>query len=212
MPKNKLVIATHNKGKLKEIAGLLVPYAWGVTSAGELGLAEPEETGLTFAANAILKAEAAMQASGLAALADDSGLAVEALGGAPGIYSARWAGGTKDFALAMKRVEDELQAKGAINPAQRRAAFICVLALSRPNKPTLTFEGRVEGVLVWPPRGDAGFGYDAMFVRDGDTRTFAEMTPEEKHGYGESIEQVGLSHRAKAFQAFARGFPIGEPL
>ena len=159
-----------------------------VVSAAALGLPEPEETGTTFVANAALKARAAAAAARLPALADDSGLVVDALGGAPGIYSARWAGPMKDFAVAMKRVEDELQAKGA---ADRSAHFTAVLALCWPDGHCETFEGRVDGRLVWPPRGDRGFGYDPIFVPDGHRQTFGEMEPSAKHA---------ISHRAVAFR------------
>jgi XTP/dITP diphosphohydrolase len=181
----KLVLATHNRGKVKEIADLMAPYRIEVVSASELGLPEPEETGTTFVENAELKARAAAFASGLPALADDSGLSVHALNGAPGIYSARWAGPEKDFSLAMRRVEKELG-----NAKDRRAAFICALALAWPDGETEVFEGRVDGVLIWPPRGDKGFGYDPVFVPEGHDRTFGEMEPARKHE---------ISHRARAF-------------
>lgn len=188
-----LVIATHNPGKLREIAELLAPYAADFRSAGELGLAEPEETGSTFVANAALKARAAAEASGRAALADDSGLAVVGLDGAPGIYSARWAGPGKDFALAMARVNAEL----GDNP-DRRAYFVCALALAWPDGHVETVEGRVYGTLTREPRGERGFGYDPIFVPDGHAVTFAEMAPAEKHA---------MSHRADAFrQLTARCF------
>lgn len=188
-----LVIATHNKGKLKEIAELLAPFAQNFRSAGELGLPEPEETGDSFKANAELKALAAAKASGHVALADDSGLAVVGLDGAPGIYSARWAGPDKDFAVAMARVNEEL----ADNP-DRRAYFVCALSLAWPDGHVETVEGRVDGGLVWPPRGDKGFGYDPIFVPVGHEITFAEMAPADKHA---------MSHRADAFrQLTARCF------
>ena len=182
----RLVIASHNAGKVREIAELLVPHSVDVVSAGALGLPEPEETGATFAENALLKSEAAAEASGLPALADDSGLVVPALGGAPGIYSARWAGPGRDFRVAMDRVERELGVT-----ADRTAWFTCVLALSWPEGHSETFEGRVTGTLVWPPRGDRGFGYDPMFVADGHEQTFGEMAPKAKHA---------ISHRADAFR------------
>lgn len=188
LAENRLVIATHNKGKVAEIGDLLKPFAWNCVSAGELGLPEPEETGDTFAANAILKAEAAMQASGLPALADDSGLCVNALSGAPGIYSARWAGPDKDFNIAMRRVEEELgEAK------DRSAHFVCVLALATPGEKTQVFEGRVYGTLSFPPRGGNGFGYDPIFIPHNGTQTFGEMEPKAKHA---------ISHRARAFALF----------
>jgi len=196
-----LVLASHNAGKARELAELVAPYGFQVRSAADLGLPEPEETGASFAENAELKARAAADASGLPSLADDSGLAVDALGGAPGIYSARWAGPEKDFAQAMRNVEEKLRARGATSPQQRRAAFVCALALALPDGAVETFEGRVEGTLVWPPRGDRGFGYDPVFLPEGETRTFGEMTPQEKHGLKPG--GTGLSHRARAFAAFA---------
>lgn len=182
---NKLILATHNKGKVIEIGALFAPFAVEVISAGDLGLPEPEETGATFIANAELKALAAATASGLPALADDSGLAVNALGGAPGIYSARWAGPDKDFNRAMRRVEEEL--RGA---ADRSAAFVCALALAWPDGHVETFEGTIQGALVWPPRGGKGFGYDPMFIPLNYCETFGEMEPAGKHA---------ISHRARAF-------------
>ena len=182
----RLVIASHNAGKVREIADLLAPHRVDVVSAEALGLPEPEETGATFVENALLKSEAAAAGAGLAALADDSGLVVPALSGAPGIYSARWAGPDRDFGVAMERVERDLGATG-----DRAAWFACVLALSWPDGHSETFEGRVTGTLVWPPRGDKGFGYDPMFVADGHDLTFGEMAPEAKHA---------ISHRADAFR------------
>jgi len=182
----KLVIASHNPGKVREIADLVRAYGVDVVSADELGLDEPEETGTTFAENARIKALAAATASGLPALADDSGLAVHALGGDPGIYSARWAGPGKDFRVAMERVERALG-----DAADRTAHFVCALALAWPDGHLETFEGTVHGMLVWPPRGDRGFGYDPVFVPDGHDRTFGEMEPERKHA---------MSHRAHAFR------------
>jgi len=187
----RLVVASHNQGKVREIRDLLEPYGIEPVSAGELNLPEPEETESTFIGNAELKALAAAKASGLPALSDDSGLAVEALDGAPGIYSARWAGPEKDFSLAMARVEEELKAKGALTPDARRAAFICALTLAWPDGHRESFEGRVEGHLIWPPRGTQGFGYDPVFVATGDKITFAEMDPAAKHA---------ISHRADAFR------------
>jgi XTP/dITP diphosphohydrolase len=185
----KLVIASHNKGKVREIAALLGEHGIEPVSASELGLPEPEETGATFAENALLKAHAAAQASGLPALADDSGLCVEALGGAPGIYSSRWAGGGGgDFTLAMQRIEDELATLG--QEASRAAHFICALALAFPNGEAQVYEGRVDGALAWPVRGTQGFGYDPMFVPHGHALTFGEMEPAAKHA---------MSHRAHAF-------------
>ncbi len=184
----RLVIASHNPGKLREIAELLAPFEVEVVSAAELGLPEPEETGTSFAANASLKARAAVESAGIPALADDSGVSVTALGGAPGIYSARWAGPGKDFKLAMQKVEQELAACGA---ADRGAAFICALTLAWPAGTEAAFEGRVEGQLVWPPRGTQGFGYDPMFVPEGYDITFGQMEPAAKHA---------ISHRARAFE------------
>ena len=182
----KLVLATHNKGKAREIGDLLAPYHIEVVSAAELGLAEPEETGTTFIANAELKAKAAAEASGLPALADDSGLEVAALDGAPGIHSARWAGKERDFGAAMTKVEEALA--GA---ADRRANFTAALALCWPDGHCEIFEGFVHGRLVWPPRGDRGFGYDPVFVPNGHAITFGEMDPAKKHT---------MSHRADAFR------------
>jgi XTP/dITP diphosphohydrolase len=181
----RLAIATHNPGKLREIAELLRPHGVETVGAAALGLTEPEETGATFEANAQLKALAAARASGLPALADDSGLAVAALGGAPGIYSARWAGPEKDFAAAMRRVERELAGK-----TDRRASFVAALALAWPDGRVETFRGEVHGTLAFPPRGARGFGYDPIFVPEGGRETFGEMEPAAKHA---------ISHRARAF-------------
>ena len=196
-----LVIATHNPGKLREMRELLAPYGVAAVSAGELGLAEPEETGTTFRANARIKAEAAAQATGRSAFADDSGLAVDALDGAPGIHSARWAGPAKDFAFAMKKVEAELRARGAETPDARRAHFVSALCVAWPDGHVEEFEARVDGTLVWPPRGEKGFGYDPMFLPDGHALTFGEMSAEEKHGL--PPQGLGLSHRARAFLKLA---------
>ena len=192
-----VVIATHNPGKLREMRELLAPYGIEAQSAGELGLPEPEETGKTFAANARIKAEAAAKATGKVAFADDSGLVVEALGGEPGIHSARWAGPDKDFRGAMNRIQTLLVEKGAKEPAQRRCHFIAALCLAWPDGHIEAFEGRVDGVVAWPPRGEKGFGYDPLFLPDGFDITFGEMTAEEKHG----LPPLGkaLSHRARAF-------------
>jgi XTP/dITP diphosphohydrolase len=196
-----LVAATHNAGKLREFRELLDPWRIALVSAGDLGLAEPEETGDTFEANAKLKAFAAARAAKMPALADDSGLCVEALDGAPGIYSARWAGGSKDFSGAMARVERELLAKKALEPW--RAYFISALVLAWPDDHVEYFEGRVDGRLVFPPRGANGFGYDPIFLPDGHTRGFGEMSAEEKHGIP-ADGSLALSHRARAFQMLAR--------
>jgi XTP/dITP diphosphohydrolase len=197
----RVVIATHNEGKLKEMHELLAPFGLDVTSAGELGLAEPEETGQNFRENARIKAEAAAQAANLPAFADDSGLAVDALGGEPGIYSARWAGPNKDFSAAMQKVDSLLRERGAVAPAERRAHFVSALCLAWPDGHVEEFEARVDGTLVWPPRGSQGFGYDAMFLPDGHDRTFGEMSAEEKHGLPPGGR--GLSHRARAFVKLA---------
>lgn len=193
----KLVIATHNAGKLREMRELLSLYGIEAVSAGELNLPEPEETGTTFAENAAIKAHAAAKASGLPAFADDSGLVVDALGGAPGIHSARWAGPDKNFARAMQAIDQMLRDHGATTPARRTAHFVSALCVAWPDGHTEDFEATVEGTLVWPPRGDAGFGYDPMFLPDGHDRTFGEMTAEEKHGLPPRGQ--GLSHRARAF-------------
>lgn len=197
----RLVIATHNSGKLAEMRDLLARYGVETVSATELKLPEPEETGTSFAANARLKAEAAAQASGLPAFADDSGLVVDALGGAPGIHTARWAGETKDFHHAMEKVEAGLRERDAFTPEQRKAHFVSVLAVAWPDGHVEEFEGRVDGTLVWPPRGERGFGYDPMFLPDGFALTFGEMTAEQKHGLPPKGQ--GLSHRARAFLELA---------
>src|SRR5450432_4791849 len=197
----KLVIATHNPGKLTEMRELLAPHGVEAVSAGELGLGEPEETGDTFWANARIKAIAAAGSAQLPAFADDSGLAVDALDGAPGIYSARWAGPTKDFAVAMTRIERLLQERGATIPSQRKAHFVSALCVAWPDGHLEEVEARADGILVWPPRGTAGFGYDPVFQPDGHTRTFGEMTSLEKHGLPPL--GLGLSHRARAFVKLA---------
>jgi XTP/dITP diphosphohydrolase len=197
----RLVIATHNPGKLAEIRELVASYGIEAISAAELSLKEPEETGTTFRDNARLKAQAAAKAAGLPALADDSGLAVDALGGAPGVHSARWAGEDKNFRRAMETIEEKLRAAGAATPARRRAHFISALCVAWPDGHVEEFEGRVDGTLVWPPRGDKGFGYDPMFLPDGHERTFGEMPREEKHGL--PPRGKGLSHRARAFLKLA---------
>jgi XTP/dITP diphosphohydrolase len=196
----RLVVATHNRGKFRELLELLRPYGVDAVSANELGLSEPDETGRSFRANARLKAMAATS-SGMPALSDDSGLSVDALDGEPGIHSARWAGKKKDFAHAMRLVEDKLRARGATHPAQRRAHFACALCVAWPDGHVEEFEGRVEGMLIWPPRGEKGFGYDPMFVPDGHARTFGEMSSAEKHGLPPM--GAGLSHRARAFLKLA---------
>jgi len=190
---DRLVVASHNPGKVREIRDLLAPYGVEAVSAQELDLPEPVETGKTFIANAELKARAAALASGWPALADDSGLEVAALDGAPGIYSARWAGEEKDFEVAMGRVEVALAEADARTPDKRGANFTCALTLATPDGACHTFEGKVFGTLVWPPRGTRGFGYDPIFLAEGGSKTFGEMEPEKKHGQ---------SHRARAFEAF----------
>ena len=196
----RIVIATHNAGKLREMRELLAPYGIEAVSAGELGLAEPDETGADFISNALIKAQAAAQGAGLPALADDSGLCVEALGGAPGIFSARWAGESKDFAAAMARIEREAAQSGSTS---RRAHFVSALAVAWPDGETTTVEGKVLGELTFPTRGQKGFGYDPCFTPDGRSLTFGEMTSEEKHGIPADGSQA-LSHRARAFQMLAR--------
>ena len=195
----KVVIATHNSGKLVEMRDLLAPFGLQAVSAAELSLPEPEETGVSFAENAAIKARAASEATGLPAFADDSGICIEALGGEPGIYSARWAGPEKDFDRAMRHIEELLQAKGAVAPDHRKAWFVSALTVAWPDGHLAEVEGRVDGTLVWPPRGPAGFGYDPMFLPEGETRTFGEMSREEKHGLPPLGR--GLSHRARAFVA-----------
>jgi XTP/dITP diphosphohydrolase len=204
LARGKLVIATHNKGKLREIQALLAPYGVECLSAGELGLPEPAETGTTFVENALIKARAAAEAANLPALADDSGLCVAALGGAPGVYTADWAeaapyegGPGRDWYMAMGKVEGKLCEQGADTP--RDGYFACVLAIAWPDGASAVYEGRAHGTLTWPPRGTLGFGYDPVFVPAGGTRTFAELDPEEKHR---------ISHRADAFaKLVAEQFP-----
>lgn len=188
LTERKLVVASHNPGKVREIAELLAPYGIEASPAATLGLDEPEETESTFAGNATLKARAAARAAATPALADDSGLCVDALGGEPGVYSARWAGPNKDFAVAMAKVNERLA-----NRSDRRAHFLCALAIAWPDGEARVFEGRVSGVLIWPPRGTLGFGYDPMFVPDGHALSFGEMEPAKKHA---------MSHRARAFAKF----------
>jgi XTP/dITP diphosphohydrolase len=195
-----LIVASHNQGKVREIKALLGPHGIQPVSAGELGLPEPEETGLTFAANAELKARASAKGGGHAALADDSGLCAQALDGAPGIHSARWAGPTKDFRIAMTRIHDELRHK---NLTTSRAKFVCALCIALPSGASQTFEGEVHGTLTFPPRGDHGFGYDPIFVADGMDRTFAEIDPAHKHA---------MSHRARAFEALLHSGIFAESL
>ena len=197
----RLVAATHNRGKLAEIRDLLAPYGVETVGAGDLGLAEPEETGDSFVANAVLKARAGARGAALPALADDSGLCVEALDDAPGVLSARWAGEGRDFSAAMARIARELDERGA--PPPWRAHFVSALALAWPDGHVEVFEGRVDGALVFPPRGTAGFGYDPIFIPEGRSRSFGEMSAQEKHGLP-SDGSLALSHRARAFQKLAR--------
>jgi XTP/dITP diphosphohydrolase len=198
----RLVVATHNPGKLTEMSMLLAPHGVEAVSAAELGLAEPEETETTFAGNARLKAVAAAKASGFPAFADDSGLVIDALGGAPGIHTARWAGPERDFEMAMEKVEEELRKAGALAPEQRTARFVSALCLAWPDGHLEEFEGTVEGTLVWPPRGAKGFGYDPIFRPEDHDKTFAEMTADEKHAM--PPKGFGLSHRARAFLKLSR--------
>ena len=189
----RLVVASHNPGKIREIGDLIQPFGVEAVSAGTLGVSEPEETEATFAGNARLKALHSAHATGLPALSDDSGLEVEALLGAPGIYSARWAGPPKDFAMAMQKVADALTEKNAWTASGPRANFTAALCVAWPDGTTRVFEGKVFGTLVWPARGCKGFGYDPMFLADGETETFGEMSPSRKHA---------ISHRARAFKLF----------
>ena len=199
--KGKLVIATHNPGKLAEMRELLAPHGVEAVSARELGLGEPEESGKTFEANARIKAIAAAQAAELPAFADDSGLVVDALDGAPGIHSARWAGPEKNFRRAMETIQVKLYERGATAPEKRKAHFVSALCVAWPDGHVEDFEAKVDGTLVWPPRGDKGFGYDPMFLPDGHACTFGEMSSDEKHGL--PPRGKGLSHRARAFMKLA---------
>ncbi len=197
---DRLVLASHNKGKLVEFQELFEPFGLELISAAELDLPEPEETGTTFAENARLKAHAAAQGSGMIALSDDSGLCVDALGGDPGVYTADWAGVPRNFAHAMKRVEDALQAANATSPSQRRASFNATLCLAHPDGRDALFVGRCDGTMVWPPRGERGHGYDPAFMPDGYDITFGQMPAEMKHSW--TPGETGLSHRARAFAKF----------
>jgi len=199
----QLILASHNQGKLREFASALADFGLQLRSSAELGLIEPEETGTSFEENAAIKARAAARATGVATLADDSGLSIEALSGAPGVYSADWAiqgDGSRDFAQAMARVERELQACGARSPHQRRAHFVCVLCLAWPEGEIATFRGEVGGHIHYPATGENGFGYDPIFIPSGFDKTFAEMTPFEKNGPGKDGKP--LSHRARALNLF----------
>ena len=197
----RLVVATHNPGKLKEMRELLEPFHVEAVAASTLGLDAPEETGASFRDNARIKATAAARASGLAAFADDSGLVVDALDGAPGIHSARWAGESRNFRHAMEKVERMLRERDAFDPAARRAHFVSALCVAWPDDHREEFEAAVDGTLVWPPRGEKGFGYDPMFLPDGHGLTFGEMSSEDKHGL--PPRGRGLSHRARAFLKLA---------
>ena len=197
----RIVVASHNKGKLAEIAALIAPFGLEAKSAAEYGLPEPEETGTTFEENAYIKAFAAATATGLPALSDDSGLCVDALGGAPGVYTADWAetGAGRDFVMAMRKVEHLLQEERATTAQKRAGRFVSVICLAWPDGGAEYFRGEVEGTLVWPPRGERGFGFDPVFLPDGETKTFGEMSPQEKQGAA-----APLSHRARAFELFKR--------
>ena len=199
-----IVVASHNAGKIREIAELIGPFGFSAKSAADLKFEEPDETGTTFEENAAIKALASAKASGLPALSDDSGLVIDGLDGAPGVYTANWAereDGTRDFAMAMEKVEKALVERGAARPDQRTARFVSVLCLAWPDGHTEFFRGEVEGTVVWPPRGDKGFGYDPIFKPEGYDLTFGEMTSDEKHGWQRG-EPEALSHRARAFKRF----------
>lgn len=201
----ELVVATHNAGKVREIGQLIAPFGLTARSAAELGLDEPEETGVTFEENAFIKAHAAAVATSLPSLADDSGLCVVALDGAPGVYTADWAeqeDGSRDFQLAMQKVEDKLADCGAIMPAQRGAMFVATLCLCWPDSHAEYFRGEVHGQMIWPPTGTQGFGYDPVFLPNGEKRTFGQMSAEEKHGWTPGGDEP-LSHRSRAFAKFA---------
>ncbi|MCR6500733.1 RdgB/HAM1 family non-canonical purine NTP pyrophosphatase [Shinella sp. CPCC 101442] len=199
-----IVVASHNAGKIREIEDLIGPFGFSAKSAAELKFDEPDETGTTFEENAAIKALASAKASGLPALSDDSGLVIDALDGAPGVYTANWAekeDGTRDFAMAMEKVEKALADKGATDAKERTARFVSVLCLAWPDGHTELFRGEVEGTVVWPPRGAKGFGYDPVFQPEGYETTFGEMSAEEKHGWKPG-DEAALSHRARAFKIF----------
>jgi XTP/dITP diphosphohydrolase len=207
----RLVVASHNKGKLAEIAELIAPFGLEAKSAAEYGLPEPAETGTTFEENAYIKAHAAASATGLPALSDDSGLCVDALDGAPGVYTADWAeqpDGTRDFARAMELTQQKLTERDALETFQRTGRFVSVICLCWPDGHAEYFRGEVEGTLVWPPRGTRGFGYDPMFQPEGFDVTFGEMSAEEKHGWKPG-DPSALSHRARAFKKFAEAMLVG---
>jgi XTP/dITP diphosphohydrolase len=200
-----IVVASHNAGKLREFADLLGPFGLETKSAKEYGLPEPDETGTTFEENAYIKAFAAAKATGLPAMSDDSGLCVDALGGAPGVYTANWAetpDGGRDFGMAMERTEAALQEAGATEPQQRTGRFVAVICLAFPDGEAEYYRGEAEGRLVWPPRGELGFGYDPVFLPNGFDKTFGEMSAQEKHGWKPGDAEA-LSHRARAFKKFA---------
>ncbi|MEL6093585.1 RdgB/HAM1 family non-canonical purine NTP pyrophosphatase [Bartonella schoenbuchensis] len=204
----KLVIATHNAGKLHEITALIAPFGLTTLSAKELGLPEPKETGTTFEKNAYIKAFAAAKTTQLPALSDDSGLEIDALGGAPGVYTADWAiqpDGTRNFSKAMQKIEDELQKIGALEKSQRKCRFISVICVAWPDGYADYFRGSVEGTFIWPPRGDKGFGFDPIFLPDGYENTFGEMSTEQKHGWTLN-DKTPLSHRSRAFKLFVENF------
>ena len=202
-----IVVASHNSGKVREINELIAPFGFEAKSAAELNLPEPVEDGDTFEANALIKAQSAVAATGLPALSDDSGLCVDVLGGSPGIYTADWAekpdGSGRDFGYAMQKVEDAMQKENANTAKQRTGRFVAVLCMAWPDGHHEFFRGEVEGQLVWPPRGDIGFGYDPVFMPDGYDQTFGEMPAGEKHGWEAGRGDLGLSHRARAFAKFA---------
>ncbi|WP_343313377.1 RdgB/HAM1 family non-canonical purine NTP pyrophosphatase [Brucella sp. BE17] len=205
LEKGKLIVASHNAGKLREFDGLIGPFGFEVSSVAALGLPEPDETGTTFEQNAYIKALAAAKATGLPSLSDDSGLMVDALDGDPGVYTADWAeteSGSRDFAMAMQKVEDLLREKGATTKEKRKARFVSVICLAWPDGEAEYFRGEAEGTLIWPPRGDIGFGYDPVFQPDGYEKTFGEMSADEKHGWTPG-DASALSHRARAFKLFA---------
>jgi XTP/dITP diphosphohydrolase len=202
----KIVVASHNEGKLREIADLIAPFGLEARSAAQFGLPEPDETGTTFEENAYIKAHAAAVATNLPALSDDSGMCADALDGQPGVYTANWAetpDGKRDFRIAMRKVEDLLRDRRAVDPKDRTARFVAVICLAWPDGYAEYFRGEVAGTLVWPPRGEIGFGYDPVFLPDGYDKTFGEMTAAEKHGWKPDAADA-LSHRARAFQKFAR--------
>jgi len=199
-----IVVASHNAGKIREIEDLIGPFGFAAKSAAALNFIEPDETGTTFEENAAIKALASAKASGLPALSDDSGIVIDALGGDPGVYTANWAetpDGTRDFRMAMEKVEAALEKAGAVTPESRRCRFVSVLCLAWPDGHTELFRGEVEGTVVWPPRGERGFGYDPLFQPEGYDVTFGEMSAEEKHGWKPGDAEA-LSHRARAFKVF----------